>query len=267
MRLAWAFFKRDAQIALSYRVAFVTQFCGKLMLTGLFYFMARTVGGAPIPALERYGGDFLAFLLIGIALSDCVLVSLMSFATQIREAQTTGTLEATLMSPVRLHTILMYSSLWDYFMSATGFVFYLLSGVLVFGLKIQHPNLPAALAIFVLTVVCFMGVGMFWAGMVLLVKRGESIRTVVGFLMVIFSGVFFPSSMLPEWVRRIAAFIPLTDALDGMRLALLRGYGVQQLSSTMWHLCLFAVVLLTIGIAGFNGAVRIGKHMGSLTQY
>lgn len=267
MRLAWAFFKRDATIALSYRVAFTVQFLGKILLLGVFYYMAKVVGDISLPSLERYGGDFLAFLIIGIALTDCVMVSLISFATQIREAQTTGTLEATLMSPVRLPIILLYSSLWSYFMSAIGFVFYLIAGVFLFDLKIGNHDLTSALLIFLLTVLCFMGVGIFWAGVVLLVKRGESIMTIMGLLIVLFSGIFFPTDLLPVELQKIAAFIPLTDALEGMRLALLQGYGIQELQGILFRLTGFAVVLLVLGFTGFNMAVRAGKHMGSLTQY
>ncbi|MEO7144349.1 MAG: ABC transporter permease, partial [Bryobacteraceae bacterium] len=167
MRLAWAFFKRDATIAFSYRVSFVVQFIGKLAVLALFFFLSKTVGDKPLPILARYGGDFLAFMIIGISLSDCVLVSLTSFATQIRDAQTTGTLEATLMSPVHLPTILLYSVLWDYFMTAIGFVFYLVGGVLLFGLKIHQFHFFAALLLFILTITSFMGVGILWAGIVL----------------------------------------------------------------------------------------------------
>ena len=41
MRLAWAFFKRDASIALSYRVSFVVQFIGKLAVLALFFFLSK----------------------------------------------------------------------------------------------------------------------------------------------------------------------------------------------------------------------------------
>ena len=88
-----------------------------------------------------------------------------------------------------------------------------------------------------------------------------------GFFTVIFSGVFFPPSLLPPWVQKISSLIPLTDALEGMRLALLRGYTIDQLSGILVRLTVFAVVFLIVGISGFNAAVRIGKHMGSLTQY
>jgi len=267
MRLAWAFFKRDALIALSYRMAFGAQFIGKLSLLMLFFFLSKTIGDRPLPILARYGGDFLAFLLIGIALSDCVLLSLTSFAMQVREAQTTGTLEATLMSPVRLPVILFFSSLWDYFMSAAGFAFYLGAGAALFGLKFAHFHFGVALSLFILTVLCFAGVGILWAGIVLLVKRGEAVRTVGGFVMVIMSGVFFPLSLMPQWVQSAARLIPLTDALEGMRLALMQGYDFGQLSGIFIRLIFFAIVFLILGVSGFNSAVRIGKEMGSLTQY
>lgn len=267
MRLAWAFFKRDAAIALSYRVSFVVQFIGKIAVLTLFYFLSRTIGDKPLPMLSKYGGDFLAFMLIGISLSDCVLVSLTSFATQIRDAQTTGTLEATLMSPVRLPAILIYSVLWDYFMTAVGFVFYLGAGAVLFGVKIHHFDPFAALLLFMLTITSFMGVGILWAGIVLLIKRGDAIRTVGGFVMVIMSGVFFPPDLFPSWMQAISRLIPLTDALEGMRLTLMQGYGLYQLSSILVRLAVFAVVLTGVGLAGFNYAVRVGKEVGSLTQY
>src|SRR5262245_1270689 len=116
-RVAWEFFRRDATIALSYRFSFLVQLLGNFLVLGLFYFIGKTVGPQKIPALEPFGGSFLAFLLIGIALGDSVGVSLTTFAAQIREGQLTGTLEATLMSAVPLPLILLFSSLWNYFFS------------------------------------------------------------------------------------------------------------------------------------------------------
>jgi len=61
MKLAWAFFRRDAAIALSYRLAFLAQFVGNVMLLAVVYFVGKTVGTQSLPALQKYGGSFLAF--------------------------------------------------------------------------------------------------------------------------------------------------------------------------------------------------------------
>jgi ABC-2 type transport system permease protein len=267
LRLAKAFFIRDMRINLSYRVAFFAQFAGNLLVIGLFYFIGKMVGTQPLPALASYGGSLLAYLLIGIALTDCVGVSLFSFAQQIREGQTTGTLEAALMSPVGLGKILIYSSLWNYFLSAVRFVLYLTAGSLLYGADLSRCNLPAAMLVFVLTVLCFMGIGILWAGALLMIKRGESIVTFGATLVLLTGGVLFPVSMLPGWVQWLGNAIPLTHALDGMRHALLQGYSIRQLSPVLLRLAAFAVALVSIGIGGFSWAVDQAKHSGSLTQY
>ena len=267
MRLAWAFFKRDATIAVSYRASFIVQLLGNLLILGVFYYIGKTIGTHEIAALAPYGGNFLAFLLIGIALTDCVGVSLTIFANQIREGQLTGTLEATLMSPVRLPVILIYSSLWGYSFSAFRFLLYLVLGTVFYDVHMAKANILSALVIFLLTVLCFMGLGILWASVVMLVKRGEAILTTIGFLVVLLSGVLFPRTVLPGWLQQLAGLIPLTHALEGMRLALLRGYSLSDLAPITGMLAGFATVLLVVGLVCFNQAVRIAKHTGSLTQY
>lgn len=267
MKLAWEFFRRDAIIATSYRASFVVQLLGNLLVLGVFYYIGQTIGDRDIPALKDYGGSYLAFLLIGIALTDCVGVSLTTFANQIREAQLTGALEATLMSPVGLPRILVYSSLWGYFFSGVRFVLYLVIGALLYGVNMGDADIVSALAIFVLTVLCFAGIGMFWASVVMLIKRGESIMTVAGYLVILLSGVLFPPDVLPVWLQKLATFVPLTHALSGMRLALLQGYDFRQLTIELLKLSAFAVVLIAIGMGAFNYAVKIAKQRGSLTEY
>jgi ABC-2 type transport system permease protein len=267
MRLAWQFFKRDATIALSYRASFAVQLLGNLLILGVFYYIGKTIGDTKIGALDAYGGNFLAFLLIGISLGDCVSVSLTTFANQIREGQLTGTLEATLMSPVRLPLILVYSSLWGYFFSAVRFVLYLVLGAVFYGVGFANASVPAAMVIFFLTVLAFMGLGILWASVVVIIKRGESIVTLIGYLVILTSGVLFPVTVLPVWIQQLSSFVPLTPALQGMRLALLQGYTVTSLGPIVVQLGIFAAVLLTLGFGSFMLSLRIAKQTGSLTEF
>jgi hypothetical protein len=52
-----------------------------------------------------------------------------------------------------------------------------------------------------------------------------------------------------------------------MRLTLLQGHRLVQLSEIIGALLLFSIVLVGLGLAGFSGAVRIVKERGSLTQF
>ncbi|MCC7236459.1 MAG: ABC transporter permease [Bryobacterales bacterium] len=267
LRLAYSFFRRDAAIAFSYRFAFFAQFTGNILLLGLLYYVGQMIGPRALPSLDRYGGNFLAFALVGVALTDTVMVSLISFGQQVREAQTTGTLEATLMSPVPLWVILIFSSLWNYFLSAFRFALYLVVGAFLYGLHLGQAHMGSVLIIFALTVLCFMGAGMAWAAIVLVIKRGEALMTLIVTAVLVLSGVIFPPSVLPGWLQSLGALIPLTDALDGMRIALLQGASPAELAGPIGRLTVFSIVFLLLGVIGFDQAVRIGRRNGSLTQY
>lgn len=267
MNLAWAFVKRDASIELSYKTSFAIQMLGTVVLLAIFYYLGQLMDPNEVEALDKYGGSFLAFLLIGVALMDCVGISLTTFAKQIREGQLTGSFEVTLMSPVSLQQILVCSALWPHLFSAIRFFFYLLLGTLMYKVELEQANMGAGLIIFALTVLSFAGIGMLWASVVLVIKRGEAILTVMGYLVVIVSGTLFPPTLLPGWLQSLAQLIPLTHGLHGMRLALLQGAGFQELSGTIAILAVFTVVLIGAGISAFNFAVNIAKRTGTLSQY
>ena len=114
MAVARAFFKRDLSMALSYRLSFIMQIAGIFFSMALFYFLSLLFGNTLVPQLEQYGGDYFSFVLIGLAFSGYMGLSLSSFAQSIREGQTMGTLEIMLLSPTRLSAIRMSSSLWPY---------------------------------------------------------------------------------------------------------------------------------------------------------
>lgn len=267
MSIPWAFFKRDALVAVSYRVSFAVQLLGNVLLLGIFYFIGKLIEGSTNPAMAKYGGSYLAFMLVGLALTDCVGVSLTTFAQQIREGQLTGTLEATLMSPVSLPVILIYSSLWSYCLSAFRFLLYVGLGSVIYGVSLRQAHVPASILIFVLTVLCFAGVGILWASVIMLLKRGEAILTMTGFITILVSGVVFPREVLPKFLQYFAEIVPLTHALDGMRRALLGGAGFADLSVTFWKLAAFAVVSLVVGFSAFQHAVTLAKRNGSLVEY
>lgn len=267
MRLAWAFFKREALIEMSYKTSFAFQLFNGLLVLLVCYFIGSMVKGEDVAELAVYGGNYLAFILVGIALQDCVAVSMTSFGKQIREGQLTGTLEATLMSPVGLPTILVYSSLWNYFLSAIRFILYLVFGSMLYGVSMREANFPAVILIFLLTVVCFAGMGIVWAAIIMWIKRGEGMANMFGYVVLIVSGVLVPIAQLPGWLQSVAYFIPLTHALEAMRRALIRGESLQQMPTPLATLIVFAVIFVALGMGSFSYAVHYAKKNGTLTEY
>lgn len=267
MNTALAFIRRDLLASASYRLSFIMQFAGIIFGVVTFYYIAQVFGAAAAPMLESYGGNYFAFVLIGIAFSDYLYLSLSTFSGSIREGQTMGTLEMMLISPLRLSTILLSSSLWGYMFTSLRVVLYLMMGTLVFGMSLGQANLPAALVVFLLSVLSFSGLGVLSASFTVMFKKGDPISWAFGSLSALLGGVFYPVSVLPGWLQPLSGFLPLTYSLDGMRLALLQGASLADVWRDVAFLAVFAGVLLPVGVLSFRLAVRRAKVEGSLAQY
>ena len=110
--------------------------------------------GIFVPYLQPYGGDYFSFVLIGIAFSGYQGVGLRSFSQAIRYEQVTGTLEIMLVTPTKISTILISSSLWRFLNTSINVLIYLLLGVILFGVNIaSNANFFAVFIILILTII------------------------------------------------------------------------------------------------------------------
>lgn len=262
-----AFVAKDYRVATSYRLAFLLQWAGIGFTLALFFFLARLVDPTMTPYLEKYGGDYFSFVLIGIAFSNYLSTGLNAFAAQIREEQVVGTLEAVLSTPTRFGTYLLSSALWSFLWASLQIVVYLVGGVVFFGLELESPNWGAAAAFLVLTVLSFSSLGILAASFILVLKRGNPVNWVFTSLSRLLGGVYFPVTVLPGWLQKVALFLPLTYALEGMRMTLLQGRGLSELRSEFFALLLFTAVTLVLGFWSAHFAVARARRDGTLGQY
>jgi len=267
MTTALAFVKRDASMALSYRLSFAMQFMGMLITIATFYFLSELFGDTVSPMLEDYGGDYFAFVLIGLAFSRYMMLSMTTFSESIRQGQMMGTLEIMLLSPTRLSKILLSSSIWAYVFTSFQVVLFLVLGVVIFGMSMAEANYLAGLVILILSIVSFAGIGIISAAFIMVLKKGDPIAFAFGGLSTLLAGVYYPVAVLPDWMERVADFLPLTYALEGMRKALLEGYTLYDSRFEILALVGFSAVLLPIALVSFRYAVRRARVEGSLIQY
>jgi ABC-2 type transport system permease protein len=267
MTVLSAFLKRDVSLAVSYRLSFLLQIFSIFFSVASFYFLSRLFGSALVPQLEQYGGDYFSFVLIGLAFSGYLSLSLSSFASSIREGQTTGTLEIMLLSPTRLNSILVSSSLWPYLFTTINVILYLILGILIFGFNVSQANFLTAVVVLFLSIASFSGIGILSAAVVLVIKKGDPIAWVFGGLSSLLAGVYYPISVLPDWLSPLSRILPMTYALDAMRLAMLKGYSLYDIRVDLLVLLGFTLVLVPIAFITFRAALKRAKRDGSLIQY
>ena len=76
---------------------------------------------------------------------------------------------------------------------------------------------------FVFGMVMLFGLGLILAGVSLLIARhGGMIGEIVGGMLLLFSGAYFPPDILPPVLREISLLVPVTYSAEGMRRSLLR---------------------------------------------
>jgi len=262
-----AFIKRDFLIAISYRFKFLSQIASIFLSTLMFFFLSRLVGKGVENQLEPYGGDYFAFVLIGVALTDYLTVSLSSFASEIRNSQIMGTLEALLITPTSVSTILFSSSLYNFLFTSLRVILYLAISILIFGLQLYVKSLLAFIIIMVLTILTFMGIGLVSAAFIIVFKQGSPISWLLGTASGLLGGVVYPVDVLPSWLKPYAYLLPITHSLEAMRLVLLKGGTIFAIHDKIITLAVFVGLLLPLGLLSFGYGLKIARKEGSLIHY
>ncbi len=266
LRKAWAFVQKDFLEETSYRLSFALQLAGMVFSVLTFFFVSKLFGQAATPYLQSYGGDYFSFVLVGLAFSRYVGVSLQSFSAMITQAQTTGTLEALFLTETSTEIIVLGSSLYRFLWVSLSVALYLGMGVLL-GADLRRANLLSGVIVLLLTVICFSAFGIFSASFVVIFKRGDPITGILRGILDVFGGTYYPIDVLPGWLQVFSYFLPITYSLRAMRHALLNGYSIVELAPDLGVLLLFTVILLPLSLLSFNYAVKRAKAEGSLSHY
>jgi ABC-2 type transport system permease protein len=266
LRVVWAAFVRDRQTALSYRTSFMLSMVASVVnILGVF-FLSRAFGAAGSGLIAQYGGNYFSFAIVGIAFTNFMALGLGGIGTRVREGQLMGTLELMLLSPNRLGVLLLSSSLWSHVVSLGTLLLYLLAGA-VLGVHLGQANVPMAVLSLALAIVSFNALGLLAASFVIVLKQGNPVTWLIGTASVLLSGVFYPTSVLPDWMRGVGQLLPLTQALELMRRSVLNGEGLTTLWGPFLALLFLTVVLLPGGLFACHLAVRVAQTDGSLSQY
>ncbi len=267
VRKALAFVKKDVLEETSYKLAFLLHISGIFFQIFVFFFLSKLIGRESVPALKPYGGDYFAFVLIGIAFAGYHMAALSGFSTSIREAQMKGTLEAVLLTQTGIRSVVLCSSLYRFLWTSLTIVAYLLIGAVLFGVTIGGANALGALLVLVLTIASSSGLGIISASFVMVFKRGDPLAFAFSGASFLLGGVYYPVAVLPGWLQKVSYILPLRHSLEGMRLSLLKGAPMSVIAPNVLALVGFTVILLPIGLVCFQYAVNRAKMDGSLTHY
>ncbi|MCD4685279.1 MAG: ABC transporter permease [Anaerolineae bacterium] len=178
-----------------------------------------------------------------------------------------GTIEYTFMAPIRRMNQMLGQTV---FAVIHGFLFTAVIGVsvaLFFDLTFEGADFLSAVIILLAGSISFVGIGVVASILPLLYpERGAQMTHIVQALFLLVSGVYYPTSVLPDWLQFLSQFSPATYVLEGMRAALLPETTNKDPLSYVWPLLLMGLVMLPLGVHLFQRAERYTKRTGKLKR-
>jgi ABC-2 type transport system permease protein len=264
-RASYAFFERNWNLTKRYWAWEVVW---------LFYNIANCLSvmyiglSAPgLPKAEQAG--FILTLLIGTAVWSYLSVTFDGVSEMITLERWEGTIEYTFMAPISRFTHLI-GSCWYAVMHGLLFTaIQLLVVGLFFSLDLSRANYLTVLFVLVLGSVSFIGFGIAAAVLPLLfTERGSQMSYIIRAALLLVSGVYYPVSVLPQWMQFLAKGSPATYVLDGLRLGLLQDKPIwsPEIWANTWPLLITGVVSVPVGLLIFQLAERYAKRTGKLKR-
>jgi ABC-2 type transport system permease protein len=176
-----------------------------------------------------------------------------------------GTIEYTFMAPVsrpvHLFGMGIYAVLYGLVRAAAVF----LAVVVFIGLHVPNANYAAAVALLSIASLSFIGIGMMTAVLPLISpEKGTQLGFVAQGMLLVVSGVYYPVSVLPDWMQWIAKISPATYALRGNREQILNGAGIAW--TDVWPLLVIGAFSIPIGLLVFKAGERYAKRHGKLKR-
>lgn len=158
----------------------------------------------------------------------------------------------------RLHTTPL--RVWQYFLSimfgnavsglmSLGVMF--IVAIMVFHLKIVGSYLE--LAVFLaFSIMMILGIGLAIGGWAKNERQAAPLANIIVFPMMFLSGTFFPRYIMPEWLQKLTAFLPLTPVIDGARLIATEGQHLVDIGPQLAIMAVWMVIVYVIAFRVFR---------------
>ncbi len=179
-----------------------------------------------------------------------------------------GTIEYTFMAPL---SRAMHLAGQGFFAILYGLIravlLYAICAFVFFDLSVPDANYVAAFVILVISSISFIGIGMMMSVLPLISpEKGTQLGFVAQGTLLVVSGVYYPVSVLPEWMQSLAKISPATYALDGIRAAIMEGAALDSMWGDIWPLLVIGAVSIPLGLWIFHRGELYAKRHGKLKR-
>ena len=180
-----------------------------------------------------------------------VFIPLIGISSMYAYERENGTLRRLLISPSKKATYMLGTILAHVLASLVQMLLLISFGVLMFDLK--WGQTPVAVAVMMIaSALAAAALGSMLGAFVKSSGQANGLSIMIGMLMALLGGCWYPLDLFPEFVRTAVKILPTSWAMQGMLNIVLRGQGLEGVLPSAGVLLGFAVVFFNIGVWRFK---------------
>lgn len=255
--------RRDWLTLRSYRFRFVVHLASVCVSVTLFHFLAQLVHVHSFRDSQAY----FSFALVGLIILQMLNSTIQAPPGSLRTELMTGGFErfaVSALGAVRGMLALIVFPMFYALFTGLGMLIY--AGV-VFGVHVQWSTVVLTLPVALLGALSFAPFGILLMAVVGMFKQALTGVTFVVAGISLISGLYFPVSVLPPWMRELSRLQPFTPAADLLRHVMTGSALHEALGGELAKLVCFPVVMMPLSILALDRALKVGRRRGTLLEY
>lgn len=266
-----AVMKREWVIFLRYPSWVISLFIWPIIFPLSYVFTAHALSGKDGIGMAQFQAatgvlDYTGYIAIGTIIWMWQNVVLWNIGYSLRNEQMRGTLESNWLTPTWRFAYLLGGSVPQLIAMFMFLTVSAIEFVLVFGVRFEG-SLWLTLLAFFAAVPSVYGLGFAFASLVINVKEANAFVFLVRGMVMVFCGITYPISILPDWMRPIADWLPQTYIIHAIRSASLSTDGFSGIAGDLKMLVLFGAFWLAFGYLLFSWMERRARRTGTIGQY
>src|SRR5713101_5349551 len=251
--LAYAFVEREIALSKRYWAWEIVW-----LVYGIVTSLSVAYIGLAAPAIsggqvdEAAISHFVLYLLVGTIAWRFLGIIFENIGEVIAWERWEGTIEYTFMSPVPRLTHLLGMCVAT-LVRALAFSIGILAAVTLFvPVDLSRANVVSALVLLAVGALAFVGLGIASASFPLMwTEKGLQMAYIVQAVVLLVSGVYYPTTILPGWMQILSFISPATYVIRGMRDALLDGADLAAVWPNLWPALLVGAISIPLGMRVF----------------
>lgn len=250
----------------SYRVQTLLSFVAIVASVVPLYFIAGAVQPVMSASIKSEGGNAFGFLAVGYATFMLVSMAVSALPQAVSDRINSGVFEALLATPTSLAELMLGLHAFDLLLAAVRAAVLLGAAALLGATMLPGRVFPAAM-ILMLIVLAHIPIGVLGAAMILGFRTAGPLPKLVISMSALLGGVYYPTSVIPSWLRLVSDALPLSYGLRALRRVLLQNASLGAVAPDLAAVAAYALALGTLAAVALSLSLRHARAQGTLTQY